>query len=228
MEEIFALLSQTHSADLLAGRVIPAMSEPTTMDQPPTKGTALSARSLTRIARHLHWFVTALLAAALIPAFHLAKLPVRIDWFYLLHLYCIRQGPRAMIVASLLYVIAFPLRDTLVPLWRRYWVQKPRFIVLALFAGAIFWEFGWKIGLILIFDSVVFLEFFERIGLDAVKLGRAARDLLAPAAYLFSGLVLVFCYNDLIASLKFAATYDAAFNKLDAMLLGGWTVSHLA
>jgi hypothetical protein len=78
-------------------------------------------------------------------------------------------------------------------MWQHCWAQKPRFIVLALFAGAMFWEFGWSIGLILIVDTVVFLEFSDRIGGDAVKLGRAARDLVAPAAYLFTGSVLVFC-----------------------------------
>jgi len=205
-----------------------AMSEAATIEKPLTKGTVLSVRSLRRAAGNLHWVVTAILAAALAPAFHLAKLPIRINWSLLLSAYCLGLGTRSIIAASLLYVIAFPLRETLLPVWQHYCAQKPRFIVLALFAGAMFWEFGWCIGLILILDTVVFLEFFDRIGGDPVKLGRAARDLLAPAAYLFTGLVLVFCYNDLIASLKFAGSYDAAFNNLDAILLRGWTVSQLA
>lgn len=204
------------------------MSEPATTEKPPTIGDRPFARSLKRAVRNLHWVVTAILSVALVPAFHLVKLPIRINWSGLLTTYCIGLGNRSIIAGSFLYVIGFPLRETLVPVWQHYLRQKPRFVILALFAGVMFREFGVPIGLMLIVDALVFLEFLDRIGGDAVKLGRAAADILFPAAYLFVGLVLVFCYNDLIASLKFAGSYDAALNNLDAILLRGWTVPQLA
>ena len=203
------------------------MSEPVTTEKSGTKGVVPSVRSLRRIARYCPWVVTVSLAAALAPAFHLANLPLRINFSGLLSMYFIDLGERSIFAASLLYVIGFPLRETLAPMWQRYRRQKPRFIVLALLAVVMLREFGLPSGLMLIIDAVTLLEFFERSG-DAVKWGRRVLGLLFPAAYLFAGFILVFCYNDLIATLKFAGSYDAAFNHLDAILLRGWTVSQLA
>jgi hypothetical protein len=122
---------------------------------------------------------------------------------------------QSIFAATLVYVIGFPLRKTLIPLWGHYWRQKPRFFVLAIFICLMLWEFGGKVGLILIVDTVAFLEFFDRIEGDPAKLGRAARAVLIPAAYFFIGLVLVFCYNDLIASVEFVGKYSETYNWLD-------------
>src|SRR5579885_2815752 len=146
--------------------------------------------------RNAHWIVTALLALALLPAFSLAALPLRINWPRFLSMYWIHLAATSVAFATFLYLLGFPLKDTLLPLWRHYWGQKPRFVVLAVFAIAMLWEF--------------------------------ATGVFIPAAYLFTGLVLVFCYNDLTASLRFVGSYDAAFNRLDAALFHGFTVSALS
>jgi PAP2 superfamily len=194
---------------------------------PPRNGSSF-ARLVILVARNLHWGVTAILIAGLVPALSLAKLPYRINWLGFLSLYWVGLMIRSILVATLLYVIGFPLRETLAPFWGHYWRQKPRFFVLALFAGAMLWEFGWAIGLILISATVAFLEFFDRIEGNPAKLARAGRAVLIPAAYLFVGLVLVFCYNDVIASVEFVGEYSETYNKLDSILLGGLTVSQIA
>src|SRR5579884_1887278 len=79
-----------------------------------------------------------------------------------------------------------------------------------------------------VLGTVIFLEFFDRISGDPQKLWESATGVFIPAAYLFTGLVLVFCYNDLTASLRFVGSYDATFNRLDAVLFHGFTVSALS
>jgi hypothetical protein len=52
--------------------------------------------------------------------------------------------------------------------------------------------------------------------------------LFIPAAYLFLVLILVFSYNDVIATLRFQGTADVVLNRMDSWMLGGATVSSLA
>jgi PAP2 superfamily len=179
-------------------------------------------------ARNLHWAITIILVIGLIPAFHLARLPFRVNWEGFLSAYWMGLSVQSIFAATLVYVMGFPLRKTLIPLWGHYWRQKVRFLVLAIFACLMLWEFGGKVGLILIVDTVAFLEFFDRIEGDPAKLGRAARAIFIPAAYLFVGLVLVFCYNDVIASVEFVEKYSRTLNKIDTFLLAGMTVSQVA
>lgn len=204
------------------------MSYPPTIGKPTARVASPIAQSIMRAARNLHWVVSTILIVSLVPASRLAGLPLHINWTGFFSDYWAGLMIRSIFAATILYVVGFHLRETLIPLFEHYWRQKPRFLVLALFAVAMLWEFGWTIGLMLIVCTVAFLEFFDRIEGDPIKLQRSAREALVPAAYLFVGLVLVFCYNDIIASLKFAASYDAAFNRLDSILLRGMTVSQIA
>jgi hypothetical protein len=52
--------------------------------------------------------------------------------------------------------------------------------------------------------------------------------ILIPAAYLFLMFILVFSYNDAIATLRFNGSADLALNRVDSSILGGMTVSSLA
>ena len=172
--------------------------------------------------------MTAFLILALLPALHRAGLRFSIDWADFLKLYWVGQAMRSAAAAAVLYVIGFPLRETLIPLWNRYWRHKGRFLVVAVFIVYILWLFGWWIGLVLIVDTIAFLELFDRIAGDPAKLGKIATKIALPAAYLFVGLVLVFCYNDVVASLEFAEKYSPLLNQVDRFLLAGWTVSQIA
>lgn len=179
-------------------------------------------------ACNMHWLVTALLAIALIPAFRLAGLPLRVDWTRFLSMYWVHLSATSALFAVFLYLIGFPLRETVLPLWRHYRNQKARLVVLAVFMCAMTWEFGWLFAAILVAGTVALLEFFDRINGEPRKLWESAAAIFIPAAYLFAGLVLVFCYNDLTASLKFVGAYDAAFKELDAILFHGLSVSALS
>ena len=185
-------------------------------------------RQIRSALRNFHWAVTALLLVLFIPAFHSAGLPFNINWSRFFGTYWGGLMVRSVCAAAVLYLLGFPPRETLIPLWEHYRKQKGRFVVLVVFAAYVLWWFGWWIGVMLIVDTVAFLEFFDRISGDPAKLGRAAKDIALPAAYFFVGLVLVFCYNDVIASLEFVGKYSSAYNRLDSILLGGYTISQIA
>ncbi len=58
--------------------------------------------------------------------------------------------------------------------------------------------------------------------------GNIIASVLQPSLYLFLGFLLVFCYNDVIAALRFTGAADLMLNRIDSWLLGGNTVSSLA
>jgi len=58
--------------------------------------------------------------------------------------------------------------------------------------------------------------------------GNIIASVLQPSLYLFLGFLLVFCYNDVIASLRFTGAADFTMNRVDSWLLSGNTVSSLA
>lgn len=174
---------------------------------------------------NLHWVITAGLVLALVPAFSAAKLPFRVNWSGFVMIYWVGLTARSVFFAVLLYSASFP-RKTIVPFWRRCCKQKPRFAFLALFAAIMLSAFGWNAGTILTVDIIAILELFERG--DLARMRRSSTVILGAAAYLFVGLVLMMCYNDVIASLKYAGSYVEALNHLDALLFGGLTVPHLA
>jgi PAP2 superfamily len=174
---------------------------------------------------NLHWVGTAVLILALVPAFAAARLPFRLDWSRFFMTYWVSLTFRSIFFAIILYTVAHP-RKTLGVFWRRCWNQKPRLIFLALFVGVMFWAFAWNGALILTVDIIAVLELSDRGVL--VRFQRSMPTILAASAYLFVGLILLMCYNDIVASLKFAGTNAPALNHLDSILLGGWTIPRLA
>jgi PAP2 superfamily len=189
----------------------------------PHRGRQVSLPKL--VLGNLHWVATAIMVLALIPALSAAKLPFRLDWSRFVMTYWVSLTLRSIFFAIVLYIVAHP-RKTLGVFWRRCWNQKPRLIFLALFTGIMFWAFAWNGALILIVDIIAVLELSDRG--ELVRFKRPMPTILAASAYLFVGLILLMCYNDVVASLKFAGTHAPALNYLDSILLGGWTVPRLA
>lgn len=59
-------------------------------------------------------------------------------------------------------------------------------------------------------------------------LARRLTAIAIPAGYLFCGLVIVFGYNDVIASVRFYAMYDHFAAAVDSWFLGGSSISAIA
>jgi hypothetical protein len=184
-------------------------------------------RLLGLASAHVHFCLTGLMAVALIPALHAARLPLRFDWPHLLEAW-VGLMFQATFLACVLYVIGGPLRVTLRPVLLRYWNDKRRLILLVPLLAELGWLFGAAVAGLVTVAFVAFVELTERTRKQPGALLAATRSVMLPAAYLFAGLVMVFAYNNVIVSFRFFGAYDAVFNRLDSWILGGATVSGIA
>jgi hypothetical protein len=94
----------------------------------------------------LHWIVTACAGALLLVASHLAGLPLRVNWRMFIGAFWCGMAVRAIFAATLLYVIGFPLSQTVKPAWDRYRQQKARLPAFAIFAVWMLLQFGVELG----------------------------------------------------------------------------------
>ena len=180
------------------------------------------------VLRHLHWILTALLLLGLWPAFRWAGLEFILDWPRLLTVFWVSLTLRSMFVAILLCIAAFPLKQTLAPFWTRCLKDKPRLVLAVLFVPFMLWHFGWTIGTMLTVDVLAFLEILDRVAANRSTLWRMAKNIVLPASYFFAGLILVFCYNAVIASLVDIGKYTEMYVRIDSILLAGNSVSEIA
>jgi hypothetical protein len=172
--------------------------------------------------RHLHYWVSLLLAVALVPALLSLHLPVKFAWMSLGIAYWLVLAAQSIFVAALLSLVGLPKQDALGPLVQGY-RQHPVRVAFHLFFFVILGvAVGWIKALILTVDAIAILELRERGKL------RSVRQVLLPSLYLFAGFLLVFAYNDIIASIRFPFACDSAFNAMDRWLLNGGSISGLS
>src|SRR5438093_6706165 len=191
-----------------------------------------TARTIVRNCRAVgfHWLFTAVLAVCLIPAFFYFNLPLKFEWNTFLSIFS-GIGMQSIPLLLVLYLIGFPRQKTFGPLWNHYANQKPRLIIITLFTCLMAWEFGLVAAIVLTIFTVILLEIVDRTKGSLQILSewmKAASAALGPAVYLFAGFVLVFSYNDIIAAYTFTAAYDPVFQRMDAWILGGTSISEIA
>lgn len=204
----------------------PSVSSTTSPAAAPTKGHGV----FERLCGSFHSFATVALAVALVPAFKAAGLPLRFDWSLYFKRYWISLALESIFAAALLYVISFPIKDTLGRLWARCRRQKMLIPLLVTPAILLIAFNGFWAGLAAAVDGIVLIEWFTRSGSSAPR-SRPAASLSAvalPALYFFVGFILVLAYNDVIAALRFDGSYDLILNRLDSQLILGTTVTALA
>jgi hypothetical protein len=185
-----------------------------------------------RKALRVDLLLIAVLVAALFPAFITAHLPFRIDLVTFVSAYWGGTAAQAIFVAILLCVAGLSFDHTLLPMWRLCVKQKTRFVAIGFLAIWMIWLFGPWLGLVVVVDALAFGELLER---RRNEFQAALFDIFAPSAYLFVGVLLVYLLNHAIAGIKFAATYDQAFDQADLLLFGTtasrvsqWMVAHLS
>jgi hypothetical protein len=191
---------------------------------------AVGARGLS--LEHVHVLVTMVLTVAVVPLLRTNHLPTRFAWSDIFEVYWMTFAFQGAVAAILLYLIGFSAKETVGPIAGRLRADRRRILVLIPFllilyvlclalASAVVWPF-------LAVFSLAILEWFDRSQdrQDGLSAPIAA---LAPAAlYLFWGLILVSAYNDIAVASRPNVTFDAAFNRADAWLLHGVTVSGIA
>lgn len=164
----------------------------------------------------LDYLMLGVFALLLVPVYMASRLPFRIDFGTLAGAYWIGTAAASVFVAVVLSVMGLPLRLTVLPCMRR--LQKNKILALMVLLSAVcmvFW-LGWKLGLMLIVDTLAAAELMTHKGRDFEG---AVADIVVPAAYLFAVLLLLFSYNHAIAGIEYAGTYDALFTRLDAQML---------
>jgi len=175
-----------------------------------------------------HWILSACAGGFLLVGGHLAGLPLRVDWRLFIGAFWGGMAVRAIFAATLLYLIGFPLSQTVSPFLLRYKQQKARIPAFAIFAVWMLLQFGIEVGGMIVVDGLVLAEFIDRSRGSIDTIAKVLRSVALPAVYLFFGLVAMFCYNDLIASMKFIGVYDAFFLRVDSVLMNGHSISSLA
>ena len=168
-----------------------------------------------RFAIRVDYVVTWLLAVTVVPAFMVARLPIRVDLAAFAGAYWVGTAVRSIFFAVVLSLVTLSPNRILQPLLRRYWEQKARFFVLPVLCLWMFGLFGFWFGLTLVVDALAIAELLDR---KKQQFGGSVLDILLPAAYLFAGVLLVYLLNHAIAGIKFAGSYDPAFEKADQIL----------
>jgi PAP2 superfamily len=152
-------------------------------------------------------------------------LPLRFDWTVLATTFWLVLAAQSIFVTVLLLFIGFPVK-TFAPVLQRLGRDKSRMAMVLAYFLILWWSFTWVKALVLTVDTIAVIELRERLNLRDLR--KAVLAVLWPALYLFAGFLLIFAYNDVIASVRFSFANDAAFNSIDRRLLHGTSVSDLS
>jgi hypothetical protein len=174
--------------------------------------------------QYWHYWVGLGLSGSAIRLLQRLHLPVSFAWRTFIAAYWI-LAVQSVLVAALLCLIGMPSKAILTTLGKRYQREPLRIVLVLLYLWALRWTFAWMTAVVITVNSIAILEFRERMH---NKLRPAVVALLPPAIYIFAGFILVFAYNDIIASVRFGFAYDSAFNAMDKWILHGWTISDLS
>ena len=175
--------------------------------------------------RYWHYWIGLVLLLAVVPVLRSQHLPVKFDWITLGIAYWFVLATQSIFVAAVLCVIGLPREQALGPLLARYRENPLRILPVLLYFGILVWITTWLRALVLTVDAVALLELLRRQ--RGRELRQTAAAVLAPAAYLFFGFLLVLAYDCAIVSVRFNFAMDPALAAIDQWLLHGHSVSDL-
>ncbi|MGD1077386.1 MAG: phosphatase PAP2 family protein [Candidatus Sulfotelmatobacter sp.] len=176
--------------------------------------------------RYWHYWVSLLLCLALAPVLRFENLPLKFAWITLGVAYWLLLAAQSIFAVVLLCLIGLPREQVLKPFLARYRENPFRIIPLVLFIAILVWLTSWLRALVLGIDAVALLELLNRQ--KAKGLRHTAAAILAPAAYLFFGFLMVLAYNNVIVSVRYNFATDPALAAIDHWLLHGHSVSDLS
>ncbi len=178
--------------------------------------------------RYWHYWISLLLLLAMVPLLRSENLPLRFDWVTLGIAYWFLLAAQSIFAAVLLALIGLPREQILKPFLARYRENPLRLIPLLLFIVILAALTDWLRAMVICVDAMALLELLNR---KKGNLRQTAAAVLAPAAYLFFGFLVVLAYNNLIVSVRYNFLYDPALATIDRWLLHGhsvWEFSHWA
>jgi hypothetical protein len=171
-----------------------------------------------------HYWIGLLLSIACVPLFRSLHLPLRFDWSALGIEYWLVRSVQSVFATAILCLIGFPA-PLLGPLIERYRRKPLRALLLFAYSAVLANLFIWTIALVLVVDTIAIIEFLERNPREPLH---ALGAVLLPAIYLFAGVLLVFAYDDIVASVHFSFAYDQRFDAVDKWILHGSSVADLS
>ena len=166
-------------------------------------------------SNYANYGLLAILLALVVPAFKVARLPFQVDFLGLAEAYWGGTAVRAIFAAVILSLLASKPRFIFAPMLQRYRRQKLRLLICAVLCVWMVALFGGWFGSLLVVNALAIAELLDRTG---TKFGAVVVDVLAPAAYLFIGVLLIYLLNHAIAGMKFAGSCDTAFERADQLI----------
>ena len=157
----------------------------------------------------LHYWITAALAALLLPLGAMTRLAFEPP-IHLLALFA-KVSVIAIVFAALFHVVDTPMGATLAS----FRTRPARLVIPAVMAGVFVSLLGWTVGLLLAAVAFVVLEFLYRNPTGRLS---TVKSFLLPAVYLATGIVLICYYSEISASVRYFGTYDPLFMRLDSWL----------
>lgn len=179
--------------------------------------------------RYWHYWISLLLLLMMVPLLRRENLPLKFDWITLGIAYWFVLAAQSIFAAVLFGLIGLRGEQVLRPLLTRYRENPLRLVPLILFLAILIALTGWLRAMVLTVDAIALLELFNRQ--KTQELRQTAAAILAPAAYLFFGFLMVLAYNNVIVSVRYNFLYDPALAAMDRWLLRGhsvWDFSHWA
>ncbi len=166
-----------------------------------------------------------------VPLFHLARLPLRIDIKSMAVAYWGGTLVGASFFAIMYAIIVLPFELTVIPFLRRVQKQKGRIVITLVLVSMMIFLMGWMLGIMVTISVLGVSEMLER---RAEGFNLALADVFFPALYLFCGLIVVSLFNHALAGIRYAATNDELFSHLDQVVfhanvanISHWGTSHL-
>lgn len=175
--------------------------------------------------RYWHYWIGLGLLLAVVPVLRSQHLPVKFDWMTLGIAYWFVLATQSIFVAVALCVIGLPRQQALGPLLARYRENPLRILPVLLYFAILVWITTWLRALVLSVDALALLELLRRQ--KGRELRQTAAAVLAPAAYLFFGFLMVLAYDCAVISVRFNFAMDPALAAIDQWLLHGHSVSEL-
>ena len=175
--------------------------------------------------RYWHYWISLLMAIALVPVLRGQHLPLKFDWVTLSVAYWLVLAAESIFLAALLCLIGLPHDQVWDPWVARYRENPLRIVPLLAFFAFLAWTTTGLRALVLTVDTIVLLELRDRWKLPGLR--HAAAAILPPAAYLFVGFLMVLAYNCAIVSARFNFATDPALAAMDRWLLHGHSVFEL-
>lgn len=177
---------------------------------------------------NLHYGVTVALAFALFPALSAAGLPTTVDWPDFLARYWLGIGIPSIFWACILCLIGLPAHETILPLWHRYRKEPGRLLILIPLLVFLLWLYGPDVFIVVSVIVVATFELVDRTRNTPRGLSNSILSFWLPAVYLFTGLVLVFTYSQIVVASRTHLAHDELLDHIDSWLLLGQTVSEVA